>query len=82
METGTLKKKIDLLSVEQQLKLERVIDEMLHSGNINAPKQFPVTKNESVSDFEIKPGFGGGKGIFGYMADDFDEPLDDFKDYM
>ncbi len=31
---------------------------------------------------DIKPGFGGGKGIIGYMADDFDEPLDDFKEYM
>lgn len=82
METGTLKKKIDLLSVEQQLKLERVIDEMLHGDNTKTSKQSPVTNSEPASDFEIKPGFGGGKGIFGYMADDFDEPLEDFKDYM
>jgi antitoxin (DNA-binding transcriptional repressor) of toxin-antitoxin stability system len=26
--------------------------------------------------------FGGGKGIFTYVSDDFDEPLEDFKDYM
>jgi hypothetical protein len=31
---------------------------------------------------DVKPGFGGAKGIIGFMADDFDEPLDDFKDYM
>lgn len=26
--------------------------------------------------------FGCGKGIFTYVADDFDEPLEDFKEYM
>jgi hypothetical protein len=26
--------------------------------------------------------FGGGKGMFPYMADDFNEPLEDFKEYM
>lgn len=30
----------------------------------------------------IKPSFDGGKGIIGYMADDFDERLEDFKEYM
>ncbi len=29
-----------------------------------------------------KPEFGSGKGLFGKMSDDFDEPLEDFKDYM
>jgi hypothetical protein len=26
--------------------------------------------------------FGGGKDMFPYMADDFNEPLEDFKEYM
>jgi ABC-type Na+ transport system ATPase subunit NatA len=26
--------------------------------------------------------FGCGKGIFTYVSDDFNEPLDDFKEYM
>ncbi len=26
--------------------------------------------------------FGCGKGIFTYISDDFDEPLEDFKEYM
>lgn len=30
----------------------------------------------------IKPGFGGGKGIFGELPDDFDEPLEEMKPYM
>ena len=34
------------------------------------------------SQKKIQSGFGGGKGIFGAMSESFDEPLDDFKDYM
>ena len=26
--------------------------------------------------------FGGGKHIFTYVAEDFDEPLEDFREYM
>ncbi|MDR3351059.1 MAG: DUF2281 domain-containing protein [Prevotellaceae bacterium] len=29
-----------------------------------------------------KPRFGCMKGTFVYMSDDFNEPLDDFKEYM
>jgi hypothetical protein len=35
--------------------------------------------------FESKPGarkFGCGKNIFTYVSEDFDEPSDDFKDYI
>jgi hypothetical protein len=28
------------------------------------------------------PRFGSAKGLVTFMADDFDAPLDDFKDYM
>jgi len=31
---------------------------------------------------EKKGGFGSGKDDILYMADDFDAPLEDFKDYM
>ncbi len=31
---------------------------------------------------ELRPGFGSGKYALIYMADDFDAPLEDFKDYM
>ena len=30
----------------------------------------------------LRPGFGSGKYALIYMADDFDAPLEDFKDYM
>ena len=30
----------------------------------------------------IRPGYGDGKDDILYMADDFDAPVEDFKDYM
>ncbi|WP_373511840.1 DUF2281 domain-containing protein [Persicitalea sp.] len=36
---------------------------------------------EEQSGLERKPRFGCAKGKF-HMSDDFDAPLDDFKDYM
>jgi hypothetical protein len=56
--------------------------------------KIPPDKLEEVNDFldfiiqkaqkkeKPKPVFGSGKGLITYMADDFDEPLEDFKDYM
>jgi hypothetical protein len=59
--------------------------------------QLPGDKKKSVSDYiaflveqaekanegktKPKPVFGSGKGMF-KMGPDFDEPLEDFKDYM
>ncbi len=31
---------------------------------------------------ERKPRFGSAKGVILYMADDFDAPLEDFREYM
>ncbi len=72
MITVELIKKIEKLSPELQSKVEETVDQLL------------VEKNDEVEidDYEIKSGFGGAKGIIIYMADDFDEPLDEFKDYM
>ena len=73
METGTLVKKIDLLSEDQKLKLEGYIDALLSDK---------ADRNLLSSNFKVEKGFGGGKGLIAYMADDFDAPLDDFNDYM
>lgn len=42
-----------------------------------------------IQSYQIKPKskpmqrqLGGAEGLVTYMADDFDEPLEDFKDYM
>ena len=45
----------------------------------------PVAKIVAVPSEEPKnlcPGFGSGKYALVYMADDFDAPLEDFKDCM
>lgn len=39
------------------------------------------TKAEKVVSQKVKPSFGSGKGMF-IMHDDFDAPLDDFKEYI
>ena len=31
---------------------------------------------------QARPVFGSGKGWFSDMSDDFDEPLEDFREYM
>lgn len=46
---------------------------------------FKKSKNQAVSvePFPRLPNkFGAGKGLITYIADDFDAPLDDLKDYM
>jgi len=73
METGTLVRKIDLLSADQKLKLESYIDDLLKDK---------AGQRILNNGFKVEKGFGGGKGLIAYMADDFDAPLDDFKDYM
>ena len=48
-------------------------------GKANVIIQFPVPAAEQAP--EKKPVFGCLKGQI-WMSDDFDEPLEDFKDYM
>ena len=42
----------------------------------------PVAKLIPVPKEELKSGYGNAKDAILYMADDFDAPLEDFKDYM
>jgi len=79
METGTLEKKIKLLSIEQKQKLEHVVDDMLHDNDIAVREKSDKSKSKTI---EVKAGFGGGKHLIVYMSDDFNEPMDEFKDYM
>jgi hypothetical protein len=43
--------------------------------------EFLLQKYQSAQKVKKTPKLGSGKGIF-KMADDFDAPLSDFKDYM
>jgi len=57
-------------------------------------KQLPFDARREVSDFldfllykykdnkHVKPHFGCMKGTVKWMSNDFNEPLEDFKDYM
>ncbi len=68
------------MSVEAQ-KLE-VIEWILKVKDASTIKEIMKIKNTTSMP---KPGvrkFGGGKGIFTYVAEDFDEPLPEFKEYM
>ena len=60
----------------------------------NKVKQLPFEARKGVSDYldfilykynetePVKPYAGCMKGTFLWMSDDFNEPLEDFKDYM
>lgn len=51
---------------------------------VTSPVEVLVTFTEIASKIEYKKKrvFGCGKGSFLYMAEDFDAPLDDLKEYM
>lgn len=70
----TLAEKIELLSAEQKLIVEKYTDTLIEAEN----KKFVVAEPEVAYKMskKIKPAFGSGKGIFGYMAGDFDAPLE------
>ena len=44
--------------------------------------QILLLKKKSEAEKKVPRKFGEGKHIFSYIADDFNGPLDDFKDYM
>lgn len=70
------------MNVEAQ-KLE-IIEWVLKLKDASAIKEIIKLKH-SKSLYRKKSSarkFGGGKHIFTYIAEDFDEPLEDFKEYM
>ena len=71
METELLEK-VEMLPSEMQQQVRDFVDSLLVKAHIKVGDQI----------YEIKAGFGGGKGLIKYMADDFDAPLEEFKDYM
>ena len=67
MTTTQLCKKLDALPDS----LKREVDDFV---------DFLILKSKNKASFNA-PKFGSAKGFY-KMADDFDEPLDDFKEYM
>ncbi|MEO6760594.1 MAG: DUF2281 domain-containing protein [Saprospiraceae bacterium] len=76
MSTIMLYSKIELLPEHLQQQVLDYIEFLLSREG----KSDEIPKEETPSP-EFKPGFGGAKGMF-VMASDFDEPLEDFKEYM
>jgi nucleoid DNA-binding protein len=67
----TFEKKLAQLPAEKQKEVQDFIDSLVAQVQ---------TKKEEKGEVN-KSGFGALKGTI-WMADDFDEPLEDFKDYM
>jgi len=66
-----LASKIDALPFQLKKEAEKYIESLLEKAQI-----------KSTEDIKLKkPVFGCAKGHF-KMSDDFDAPLDDFKEYM
>ncbi len=71
METGTLEKKIAKLPENLKLKVEVFVDSLISKNN-GIEKTTSTTNNR---------GYGSLKGQI-WMSEDFNEPLEDFEDYM
>ena len=67
MNDTILYKKLAVLPEELKSEVSLFIDKLLAKAKTSNEKKKPV--------------FGSGKGIF-VVHDNFDEPLDDFKEYM
>jgi hypothetical protein len=74
MAVATLNGKIEMLPLYKQQEVMDFVDFLLMSPS-NA-------KAENNSTIRKHPYAGCMSGTFGQMSDDFNEPLDDFKDYM
>jgi len=67
METTVLEQKVKQLPMEAHREISDYLDFLLH--------KYCVSKS-------VKPYPGCMKGTVIWMSDDFNEPLDDFKEYM
>ena len=68
MEATTLEHKVEQLPFEARREVSDFLDFLLHKYRDCKP--------------EVKPYAGCMKGTVTWMSDDFNEPLEDFKDYM
>ncbi len=68
---------------EAKTHLSRLIKEALAGEEvIIAKNRQPLVKLTVLPEVMRKRNIGGAKGLIVRMDDDFNEPLDDFKDYI
>ena len=72
--TALLEKVFSQVSQLPEAEQEAVATRLLHTL-----EQFAQEKNQTET--KPRPQFGSAKGL-GYMTADFEEPLDEFKEYM
>lgn len=63
--------KLDLISWISRLNDKDILNEMLNIKN----------KANSKMNDEKRKIYGAGKDMFGHVAEDFDDPIDEFKEY-
>jgi hypothetical protein len=71
-----------LAEPEVTYKISRSPEPILGSGKGTSGKMVDDFDGALEEKPKLKREFGGLKGFVTYMADDFDAPLTDFKDYM
>lgn len=77
MKTGLIEK-LEKLPDSLQKEVENFMDFLIYKTEKTDGTEKLSNKTVNVP----RPVFGSGKGIFGKISDDFDEPLDEMKEYM
>ena len=69
---------------EAKNKLSALLDRVVQGETITITRRGkPIAELKSVPEGRaVKPRFGSERALVQFMADDFQEPLGDFKDYM
>ncbi len=68
---------------EAKTNLSKLIQEALNGKEVIIAKgNNPVVRLDVLPNARKRRKIGNAKGLILFMADDFDEPLDDFRDYM
>lgn len=68
---------------EAKTHLSYLIEQMLAGEEIIiAKRNQPVAMLVALPEARLQRRLGGAKGIIQYIADDFNEPLEDFREYM
>ena len=73
--------KVIELKSEMHERIEQLTEEQLKRLQVIVDQEFKDDSNKKVR-LKQRNLFGSMPGLVKYMADDFNEPLDDFKDYM
>ena len=68
---------------DPDIQLSRLVQQAIEGEEVILLRDSaPVAKIIPLPQETPKSGYGSAKDVILYMADDFDAPLEDFKDYM